>query len=154
MIASNVEQSDDPREKMMAMMSGGPGGGMGGGPRGGGAGGGMRANFEAPPQLEITQSATEFTVVAGGTETTNSRTFNTDGRKIQGETERGRVEAKAQWKKNKFIVEVKTERGGEVPETYELAKGKRRLYVTTRIENDRFPQPLILRRVYDPVSSS
>lgn len=161
----NKSQSDDPREKMRQAMSrgdfpgrpggGGPGGGpppggFPGGPPPGGDGGGFPGGMEASEALEIVQGDGELTInETGSSEVVRTRIVYTDGRKSEQSTPGGRAEIKGKWKGSKLVVEIKPERGGKLTETYELAPSGGQLYVTTKIENERLPQAVSIRRVYD-----
>jgi hypothetical protein len=169
----NREKSDNPRDKMRNRSGGGPdgpppsGGGFPGGPPPGGGGfpgGGnppsqeqmerMRARMEegmrAAEALEITQSGSEVTVNETGDEkTVHTQTYITDGSKAEKDTERGKLETRAKWKGQKLVVEMKTEHGGTITRTYELASGGRQLYVTVKIENEGMPGAISIRSVYD-----
>jgi hypothetical protein len=171
----NREKSDNPRDKMRnrGPGPGGPGGpppgggGFPGGPPPGGGsfpGGGdppsqeqmekMRARMEegmrGAEALEISQSGVEITVNETGDEkTVHTQTYFTDGRKSEQGTERGKLETRAKWKGQKLVVEMKTEHGGTITRTYELASGGRQLYVTVKIENEGMPGAISIRSVYD-----
>lgn len=173
----NREKSDNPREMMRRNGRGpgpeGPGGPPAGGggfpggppPSGGGFPGGgdppsreqmerMRARMEegmrAAEALEISQSGVEITVNETGDEkTVHTQTYHTDGRKSEQGTERGKLETKAKWKGQKLVIEMKMERGGAITRTYELASGGRQLHVTVKIENERMPEAISIRSVYD-----
>jgi hypothetical protein len=145
---------------------GGPPPGGGGFPGGGGGfpGGGnppsqeqmerMRARMEegmrAAEALEITQSGVEVTVNETGDERiVHTQTYITDGSKAEKDAERGKLETRAKWKGQKLVVEMKTEHGGTITRTYELASGGRQLYVTVKIENEGMPGAISIRSVYD-----
>ncbi len=172
----NREKSDNPRDMMRRGArgpgSGGPGGpppgggGFPGGPPPGGGfpGGGdppsqeqmerMRARMEegmrAAEALEISQSGVEITVNETGDEkTVHTQTYFTDGRKSEQGTERGKLETRAKWKGQKLVIEMKMESGGTITRTYELASGGRQLYMTVKIENERMPEAISIRSVYD-----
>ena len=173
----NREKSDNPREMMRRNDRGPDPGGPGGPPPGGGgfpggppSGGGgfpgggdppsqgqmerMRARMEegmrAAEALEISQSGVEITVNETGDEkTVHTQTYFTDGRKSEQGTERGKLETKAKWKGQKLVIETKMERGGAITRTYELASGGRQLHVTVKIENERMPEAISIRSVYD-----
>ncbi len=172
----NREKSDNPRDMMRrggrGPGSGGPGGpppgggGFPGGPPPGGGfpGGGdppsqeqmerMRARMEegmrAAEALEISQRGVEITVNETGDEkTVHTQTYITDGRKAERDTERGKLETRAKWKGQKLVVEMKTQHGGTITRTYELASGGRQLYVTVKIENEGMPGTISIRSVYD-----
>lgn len=169
----NREKSDNPQDKMRSRSGRGPGGpppGGGGFPGGPPPGGGgfpgdgnppsqeqmerMRARMEegmrAAEALEITQSGVEVTVNETGDEKiVHTQTYITDGSKAEKGTERGKLETRAKWKGQKLVVEMKTEHGGTITRTYELASGRRQLYVTVKIENEGMPGAISIRSVYD-----
>ncbi len=174
----NREKSDNPQDIMRSRSGRDPGaGGPGGPPPGGGGfpggpppgGGGFPGGSEPPSQeqmesmrarmeegrraaeaLEITQSGVEITVNETGDEkTVHTQTYITDGRKSEQRTERGKLETRARWKGQKLVIETKMERGGTITRTYELASGGRQLNMTVKIENERMPEAISIRSVYD-----
>jgi hypothetical protein len=60
----------------------------------------------------------------------------------------------AQWKGSQFVAVTPGRRQGSTTRTYELSPDGRQLYVTTKIDNPRFQNPVTFRLVYDPVQSS
>ena len=58
------------------------------------------------------------------------------------------------WQGNRFVVVTQTEQGSKTTRTYELSQDGKQLYLSTRIDNPRFSQPVTFRLVYDPVKSS
>lgn len=170
----NHKLSENPGDKMReAMAKGGPGdspggmpppggGGFPGPPTGEGGPGGRRGGFGRGPRvfggaekLEILQHEPELTInETGDSDVVRTRTIYTDGRKAEQSGEfGGKAETKAKWKGNKLVVETKTERG-KLTETYELASGVQQLYITTKIEDEHFPEPISFRRVYDRQSDN
>jgi hypothetical protein len=173
----NRDESDDPQSKMREAISrsdgpsgrSSPGGRLpeGGGfpgapPRGGGSEPEnspgaeemetvrtkMEERMRAAEVLEIIQSDSELTVnETGDDRLVHTETFYTDGRK----SEQGKLETNAKWRGKKFVVETKLERGGKMTRTYELQSGGRELYVILKVENERMPQPLSIRSVYDKI---
>jgi hypothetical protein len=145
----------------------GGGGGFPGGPPPGGGGfpsGGeppsqeqmerMRARMEegmrAADTLEITQSGLEIAInETGDKKTVHTQTYFTDGRKSEEDTERGKIETKARFKGQKLVIEMKMEHGGKMTRSYELAPGGSQLYMTLKIENERMPEAISIRTVYD-----
>jgi hypothetical protein len=60
----------------------------------------------------------------------------------------------AQWNGNQLIVVSHNEHGGKSTRTYQLSPDGQQLYLTTRMENPRFNQPVTFRFVYDRLKSS
>lgn len=56
--------------------------------------------------------------------------------------------AVAQWQGNQLV--AKSEGRGTTTRTYELSPDGKQLYVTTKVESQRFSQPVTYRLVYDP----
>jgi hypothetical protein len=169
----NKDQSDDVREKMQeAGAGGGQGGGWGGGNGGGfggrgggGMGGGRRGGGEGGMMQEYSQLAIEQTAstvrvtgssgrvlaqydanASGSSSNNGASSSTTDNQGGQGERNAG--PAAAQWQDAKLVA---TEQGrrGTTTRTYELSPDGKQLYVTTRIDNPRFSQPVTIRFVYD-----
>jgi hypothetical protein len=157
----NDEQSDDAREKIRSAIGssgGGRHGSFGGrrGSRGGGPGGDpqerMGKMLEAAERLTIAHRDLELTITDNNG---RAHTFYTDGRSFEQQTPRGdAVDVTARWQGGQLVVERAGGRGGKVSETYELAPDGQQLFVTTRIENRRFEEPVVIRRVYDAVAES
>ncbi|HTS11619.1 MAG TPA: hypothetical protein VMH00_05840 [Candidatus Limnocylindrales bacterium] len=161
----NQDQSDDPRAKMREAMgnSGGGseqggseqgGGGMGGGRgmrrpgRGPGGGGGMMAEWQ---QLTIEQ--TDAGVKVNGATgrllaTTEKQAQSTDDN--SGGMGRSFPPAEAQWQGSQLIATSHGFGGGTTTRTFELSPDGKQLIVTSKIENQRFNQPVTYKQVYDP----
>jgi hypothetical protein len=60
----------------------------------------------------------------------------------------------AQWKGSQFVTVAPGRRQGSTTRTYELSPDGKQLYVTTKIDNPRFQNPVTFRLVYDPVQST
>jgi hypothetical protein len=103
----------------------------------------MRAVFEPPEELTITQPPGEVQVEAlfG-----DLRVFRPNGKKFKAEN--GTVERVSEWKLGALLVETKSRSGQKVKETWTLAEGGRRLTIAVRIEGG-FGPGLSLQRVYD-----
>ncbi len=155
----NHEQSDSAREKIQETMSSSGGrrrGGMRGGRRPGDSRGGqqggdrqgrMREMFEAAETLIIAHNDPELSITDN---TGRTRTLYTDGRKAEQQTPRGEtIKVTARWQADRLVIEREAGHGRKMSETYELAPDGRQLVVTKRIENQRFPEPIIIRYVYD-----
>ena len=65
-----------------------------------------------------------------------------------------RTASNAQWNGSQFVAVTPGRRQGSTTRTYELSPDGRQLYVTTKIENPRFQNPVTFRLVYDPVPST
>ena len=132
----------------------GPGGPGGGGPGGGGRPGGrepgdtMRAVFEPPEELSITQTPAEVAVEAlyG-----DLRVFRPNGKKSKAEN--GTVERVAEWKAGTLVVETKNRLGQKIRETWSLADAGKRLTIDVKIDAPVGPG-LSLVRVYDRLASA
>ncbi len=59
----------------------------------------------------------------------------------------------AQWQGSQLVA-VAERRGGTNTQTYELSPDGKQLFVTTKMESQRFTQPVIFRLVYDPAKPS
>ncbi|MGB9070810.1 MAG: hypothetical protein WCC21_19765 [Candidatus Acidiferrales bacterium] len=60
----------------------------------------------------------------------------------------------AQWKGSQFVAVTPGRRQGSTTRTYELSPDGKQLYVTTKIENPRFQNPVTFRLVYDSAPST
>jgi hypothetical protein len=170
----NAEESDDPREQMDQMgqagggmrpsggtrPSGGGGGGMRGG-RGGMAGGTMDPERMRQTMDMVRQAVRRIDLQQGDSTVTliynqgRSLLLHIDGRALKQELQAGaKMEIRAGWKGKYFIVERKIDGGGKITEEYMIPTDTDQLYVITRLEIDRMPQPLEFRRVYDAASES
>jgi len=153
----NKDQSDDPRQKMREAMGvpagqGGegeaagrlqPGAGRPGrvqGPRGG-----MMAEWD---QLKIDQSDSSVKVNGASgrllaTSQPESKTENNDNGEMRFPP------ATADWQGNQLIAKSQGFGGGTTTRTFELSADGKQLDVTTKIENERFSQPVTFKFVYD-----
>ena len=59
----------------------------------------------------------------------------------------------AQWKGSQLVAVTPGRRQGKTTRTYELSPDGKQLYVTTKVENPRFKNPVTYRLVYDPAPS-
>jgi hypothetical protein len=157
----NKKQSDDPREKMReARGEQGDGGGGGWGGRGTG-GAGQRRGEENDmtnefAQLTVTQtdSAAKVTgksgrVLAFYSSADQSQNQSEDGDSKQADNAEERSPV-ARWQQGQLVVTTQTRRGSTT-RSYELSPDGKQLYVTTRVENQRLSQPVVIRFVYDPI---
>jgi len=178
----NKDQSDDPRAKMREAMGGGSeggrggyvgggGGGMGGGGRRGGGGrgqGGMLADYsqltivQTPTSAKVTGSSGHVLATYDSSNTNASPNSgnaanSNDGSNDSGGNDRGGREmepAAATWQGNQLVAVTQGRRGGTTTRTYELSPDGKQLYVTTKMDNPRFQQPVTFRFVYDAASAN
>ena len=171
----NKDQSDDPRQKMQeAMGGGGQGGGQGqsegGNPNRGegrpGRGGGPNGMMAEWAQLTVTQLDANVKVTgASGRTLANTAPPDTSAKSDDNSNRSGANEnggqrrmgppAQAQWQGNQLVVNGRGfGGGGTMTRTYELSPDGKQLYVTTKIANERFSQPVTYRLVYDKGSAS
>jgi hypothetical protein len=109
--------------------------------------------LEATELLEISQHGRQITMNAtGSANVVLTRTVYTDGRPSEQRFGFGYGGiSRAAWDGNIFVIETETSAGPSVTETYEVSDDDL-LYVSVRIENPRWSQPLVVRRVYDRIS--
>ncbi|HXU20001.1 MAG TPA: hypothetical protein VN788_05405 [Verrucomicrobiae bacterium] len=159
----NKKQSDDPHEKMREARDGQRGGGgrwggrgMGRGRRGQGQGNDMMKEYS---KLTITQTDSRAKVT---NESGRVLAFSSDGDQsanppVSSDSNQSdsteRYSQPAQWQQDQLVVTAQT-RGGSATRTYELSPDGKHLYLTTRIENPRLSQPVIIHFVYDPIKPS
>ena len=156
----NQDQSDDPRAKMREAMGGGGGGGGNGGGvgmgrgggrpgRGQGGGGGMMAEWE---QLTIAQ--TDVGVKVNGTTgrllATTEAQSNSNGGDSSGGMGMGFPPAVATWQGTQLVAKSQGFGGGTTTRTFELSPDGKQLIVTTKVENQRFNEPVTYKLVFDP----
>lgn len=158
----NQKQSDDPRQKMQEAMNAngnqadsGGGSGRMGGRRGRGGQGGMMRQFS---QLTITQTDKGLNV-AGTTgrliATTEPQSSDQNAQDNQDNSGGGMMRmqpAQAKWQGNQLVATSEMF-GGTTTRTFELSPDGKQLYMTTKMENQRFSQPVTYRFVYDPAKS-
>lgn len=165
----NKDQSDDPRAKMREAMgnSGGQGGGGGrgemggGGQRGGGGMGGGRGQGAGGAMNEFSQLTIEQTASSAKVTGSSGRVLavysNGDASKSNSsnpaDSEEENAPAAAQWKGDQLVAVTQGRRGGSTTRTYELSPDGTQLYVTTKMDNPRFQEPLTFRFVYDPAQT-
>jgi hypothetical protein len=162
--ALNKDQSDDPRQKMQQAGGGGGergGGGGGGGRRGMGGGqgqgrgGGMMAGLsqltiqQTESSVKVTgESGQVLAVYSGNDATSNKANSNTQANSQSSGSEESSAPPAAQWQGNQLVT-VTQRRRGSTTRTFELSPDGKQLYLTTKIDNPRFEQPVTIRFVYD-----
>ncbi|MGB6876331.1 MAG: hypothetical protein WBD87_09895 [Candidatus Acidiferrales bacterium] len=159
----NKDKSDNPRQKMQEAMGnsqGGQGGGGGYGQRGGGQGGQRGNMMDEFNQLTVVQTGSVIKVTGSSGRTLAvlpaDTSSNSDANSSEDSNTNGRYAQPAptvHWQDNQLIAETQSRRG-KTTRTYELSPDGKQLYVTTRMENPRFSQPVTYRLVYDPVKSN
>jgi hypothetical protein len=109
--------------------------------------------LEATELLEIFQHGRQITMNAtGSANVVLTRTVYTDGRPSEQRFGAGyRGISRSEWDGNIFVIETEISAGPRVTETYEISDDDL-LYVSVRIENPRWSQPVVVRRVYDRIS--
>jgi len=153
----NKDQSDDVRQKMQAARgdsSGGQGEGANGGGRGQGghegAGraqrGGMMDELQALT-IEQTGSNVKITGKSGRllAQYPSSDSSTEKNAAPEGESQRTTT---SQWQNGQLVAVTQSPRGKST-RTYSLSPDGKQLYVTTKMENERFKEPVTYRFVYD-----
>jgi hypothetical protein len=132
---------------------GGTGGGMhgggGGGGRGRGQGGGM-INEMLQLTIEQTDSTAKVSGASGRVLGLYSSTDQGNAKPSGSDAERS-APPTAQWQGNQLVVVQEGMGGGTTTRTYELSPDGKQLYVTTKMESERFKRPVTFRFVYDAV---
>lgn len=152
----NQKQSDDPRQKMQDAMnananqngSSDTNPGRTGGRRGrGGRGGMMMRQFS---QLTITQTDKGLNVAGttGRLIATTEPQANDQNSDDNGGGMRRMRPAEAKWQGSQLVA-TSDMFGGTTTRTFELSPDGKQLYMTTKMENQRFSQPVTYRFVYD-----
>ena len=171
----NVEQSDDPQQKMQEAMEqmreqmgrrggggGGGGGGRspggrGGGGRGGGMGGGRGGQGEGGGRPALGNVADELTLELADNELRvddgeRLRIYYLDGEKHKREMSDGtKLETVAELKGNAVFIEEKMERG-KLDRKFELSPDGGTMIVTLTVKFGRMKDPVIIKTVYERAS--
>lgn len=144
-------------------------GGTGGGGRRGQNGSGNQANNHS--QLTIEQTATSAKVTGESGEvlamytSEDSSKPNSPGPSAGSQTSPASSDSNgssadssstppvAQWQGTQLVAVTPGRRQGSTTRTYELSPDSKQLYVTTKIDNPRFKNPVTFRLVYDPAPS-
>ena len=161
----NVEQSDDPQEKMQEAMermregmSRRGGGGGGGRSRGGGMGGGRGGRGEGgsgrpdlgnvPDELTLELADDELRVDDGE----RLRIYYLDGEKHKREMANGmKIETVAELKGNAVVIKEKMERG-QLDRKFELSPDGGTMVATLTVKFGRMKDPVVIRTVYERTS--
>ncbi|HEY4708850.1 MAG TPA: hypothetical protein VIH46_01640 [Candidatus Acidoferrales bacterium] len=144
-------------------------GGTGGGGRRGQNGSGNQANNLS--QLTIEQTATSAKVTGESGEvlamytsedsskpnspgpSASSQTSPTSSDSNGSSADSSSTPPVAQWQGTQLVAVTPGRRQGSTTRTYELSPDSKQLYVTTKIDNPRFKNPVTFRLVYDPAQS-
>jgi hypothetical protein len=173
----NVEESDDPRERLRQASTsssgqggGRPPGGMGGGWPGmgghggyGGNGGGRRAGggesdeehqkmqlFAAPAQqMTIVQKEPEIDI---NDDSDRKLAAFTDGRKIEKSKDSNNQQFDAKWDEYRLVMEGKDPRGNKYERSYEVLEGNQQLRETLYLKVGRSNTEVSIRYIYDLAS--
>jgi hypothetical protein len=155
----NKDQSDDVRQKMQAAR-GDSGGGQGGG---GGYGGGRGRNGEGRGQgagmmddlqtLAIEQTGSNVKVTGKSGRVLAQYPSDASAEKNASGEREGQRTTTSQWQNGQLTVVTQSPRG-KTTRTYSLSPDGKQLYVTTKMENERFKEPVTYRLVYDPASGA
>ena len=137
----NASQSDNPMEKMREAREE-SGEQAGAGRRGGGM-----------AQLVVEQTPTSAKVTDGSGRVIAQYEANPQPNNSASANTGENPPPVALWQDNKLVTTLKMRNGGTTTRSYEMSPDKQ-LIVTTRIENERLKEPVIIRQVYDPVTTS
>jgi hypothetical protein len=155
----NRDQSDDVRQKMQAAR-GGSGGGQG---SGGGYGGGRGRNGEGRGQgagmmddlqtLAIEQTGSNVKVTGKSGRVLAQYPSDASAEKNASGEREGQRTTTSQWQNGQLTVVTQSPHG-RTTRTYSMSPDGKELYVTTKMENERFKEPVMYRLVYDPASGA
>jgi len=176
--ALNVDQSDDPHEKMREAIEnsggqgegghGGWGGGGGGGGEGHGGGGGHRHGQGQGQRQDMMKELSQLTIEQTDT---SAKVTGSSGRVLalysakpanpsanqpsSGASSAGdenNPPPSAAWDMDQLVV-VADAFGGTRTQSFGLSPDGKQLYLITKVENERFSQPVTYRLVYDRVNA-
>ncbi|MFY9731694.1 MAG: hypothetical protein WB723_09610 [Candidatus Acidiferrales bacterium] len=158
----NKDQSDDVRQKMQAAR-GDSGGGQGEGGYGGsrgqggheGAGRAQRAGMMDELQtltIEQTGSNVKITGKSGRVLAEYPSSYSSAEKNSAPEGE-GQRTTTSQWQNGQLVAVTQSPRGKST-RTYGLSPDGKQLYLTTKMENERFKEPVTYRLVYDAVGGA
>lgn len=146
---------------------GGPWGGIGGG-RSGGGGGWNRGGRPIPDdavadmsdfsQLTIEQSDSAAKVTGASGRVLAQYSADNSGAKNDKDSAKKTKDnpstpPAARWQGDELVTTFNGPRGTKTTRIYQLSPNGKQLYVTTRLDNPRFNQPVNIRFVYDPARS-
>jgi hypothetical protein len=151
----NKDQSDDVRQKMQAARgdSGGGGGRGEGGRNGEGRSqrAGMMDEFQT---MAIEQTGSNVKVTGkSGRVLAQYPSSDSTAEKNAGPEGEGQRTTTSQWQNGQLTVVTQSPRGKST-RVYSLSPDGKQLYITTKMENERFKEPVTYRLVYDPAGGT
>jgi hypothetical protein len=157
----NKDQSDDVRQKMQAARGdsgGGQGEGSGGGRGQGGREGAGRAQragmMDDLDTLAIEQTGSNVKITGkSGRVLAQYPANDSSAEKNSAPEGEGQRTTTSQWQNGQLVAVAQSPRGKST-RTYNLSPDGKQLYVTTKMENERFKEPLTYRLVYDAASGA
>ena len=153
----NKEQSDDIRQKMQAARGDSGGGESQGRGQGGrnGEGRAQRAGMMDELQtLAIEQTGSNVKVTGkSGRVLAQYPSSDSSAEKNAAPEGEGQRTTTSRWQNGQFVSVTQSLRGKST-RTYSLSPDGKQLYVTTKMENERFKEPLTYRLVYDQPGGS
>lgn len=114
----------------------------------------LPANF-SPETLTLAaeNDFSEVTINEGFKEFVQTNTLPTDGTVISKNIFKvGKVLSKASWQGNNLIVEIQTENGDKITESFELSANKKQLFVTIHLAKKNTKSVSKIRRVYNRIA--
>lgn len=151
----NKDQSDDVRQKLQAARGDSGGGGARGEGGRNGEGRAQRAGMMDEWQtLAIEQSGSNVKVTGkSGRVLAQYPSSDSAPEKNSAPEGEGQRTTASQWQSGQLVAVTQSPRGKST-RSYGLSPDGKQLYVTTKMENERFKEPLTYRLVYDPVGGS
>jgi hypothetical protein len=150
----NKDQSDDVRQKVQAARGDSGGGGRGQGGRNGGGRGQRAGMMDEFQTLAIEQTGSNVKVTGkSGRVLAQYPSSDSTAEKNAGPEGEGQRTTTSQWQNGQLTVVTQSPRGKST-RTYSLSPDGKQLSVTTKMENERFKEPVTYRLVYDPVGGS
>lgn len=157
----NKDQSDDVRQKMQAARGdsgGGQGEGSGGGRGQGGREGAGRAQragmMDDLRTLAIEQTGSNVKITGkSGRVLAQYPSSDSSAEKNAAPEGEGQRTTTSQWQNGQLVAVTQSPRAKST-RAYSLSPDGKQLYVTTKMENERFKEPVTYRLVYDPASSA
>jgi hypothetical protein len=146
----NKDQSDDVHQKMPAARGDSSGGQGGRNGEGRDRGAGMMDELQT---LAIEQTGSNVKVTGKSGRVLAQYPTDAGAQKNAGEQREGQRTTTSQWQNGQLTVVTQSPRGKST-RTYSLSPDGKQLYVTTKMENERFKEPVTFRLVYDPVSGA
>jgi hypothetical protein len=154
----NKDQSDDVRQKMQAARGDSAGGQGEGGGRGQGGREGGRAQrpgmMDDLQTLAIEQTGSNVKITGkSGRVLAQYPSSDSSAEKNAAPEGEGQRNTSSQWQNAQLVVVTQSPRGKST-RTYSLSPDGKQLYVTTKMENERFKEPVTYRLVYDAAAGA